>query len=285
MLPVGARFIISHWLHVSTQSITLKIGSLLSTSLVGPAHPRSIVAFGAGQQIDAHLDLFLRKFTSITTCTIINRTLNDRVVSLRNRLASRFPHPEINMVSSNANPDSLTHPNLQEQILKSVDIIICATSSTEPLFPSSWVKNGAHVILIGSYKPSMREVDKALVLRSVPSQIPLKYASKPLPILLVDSREACSHEAGELIDAQITPSQMTEIGEIIPMNENHVVPRESYLNLEPSSSGINAGFDGPISIFKSVGVGLQDVAIASAIVDKACSLDGDIGIKVHDYDN
>lgn len=254
---------------------------------MGPTQPRSIIAFGAGQQIDVHLNLHLRQFATITKCTIVNRTLNARAVSLRERLATRFLHLDINLLSSNADANdinSVQQLSLLEQTLRSADIIICATSSTTPLFPSTWVKNGTHVILIGSYTPSMREVEKALVLRSIPSQISLNNPTKGLPILLVDSREACSHESGELIDAKITPLQMTEIGEIIPKNEANVVSRESYLsNLKPPGE-IRAGFDGPISIFKSVGVGLQDVAIASAIVDKACSMEGIIGTRIQDYD-
>ena len=35
------------------------------------------------------------------------------------------------------------------------DIIITATSSTAPLFPSEWVRPGTHLCLIGSYKPEM----------------------------------------------------------------------------------------------------------------------------------
>ncbi|KAH9475193.1 hypothetical protein JR316_0012304 [Psilocybe cubensis] len=259
--------------------------SLLSTNLAGPAEPRSIVVFGAGQQIDAHLDLHLRYFASITTCTIINRTLNDRAISLRVKMASRFPHLQINLISSTSHTDDSTqNRNLLEHAVKSADIIICATSSTDPLFPSSWVKNGCHIILIGSYKPTMREIDKALVLRSIPSQIRDKYISKPFPILLVDSREACSHEAGELIDAQVTPSQMTEIGDIIPKNSNNTLSRDSYLDLQPRSSDIEDGYEGPVSIFKSVGIGLQDVVIASAIFEKTHRLGRKFGTLVQNYD-
>jgi len=165
------------------------------------------------------------------------------------------------------------------------DIIICATSSEEPLFPAPWVKTGAHVILIGSYKPTMREVDTALILRSVQAS-PNRDVE---PRLLVDSRAACLHEAGELIDAQIKAEQLTELGELIPIDTNGQVSPERYNELLSVTRPRHdvPGFDGPVTIFKSVGVGLQDVAIASAIVAKAVSLGEKtkIGTVIPHYDS
>jgi ornithine cyclodeaminase len=64
---------------------------------------------------------------------------------------------------------------------------------------------------------------------------------------------------------------------------------EAYLQLlsvKTTRSAREKKFDGPVTIFKSVGVGLQDVAIASAIVDKALSLgDKKIGISIDGYDS
>lgn len=132
--------------------------------------------------------------------------------------------------------------------VRSADVIICATSSTAPLFPSSWVRTGTHVILIGSYTPSMREVERELVLRALPG------------CLLVDSRKACLEEAGEVIDAGLEPHELTEIGEM----------------------GNDGRPCGDITMFKSVGVGLQDVGIACAVVGHAL-LRSD-GTVIEDYD-
>ncbi|KAF9483669.1 NAD(P)-binding protein [Pholiota conissans] len=245
-------------------------GSLLSTSLVGPSNPQTVVAFGAGQQIASHLDLHLGHLRTISRCIIVNRTLNERAATLRSKLTSNFPEIEIVLLSSNEDVAQI------ESAVQSADIIIAATSSTAPLFPSSWVKTGTHVILIGSYKPEMREVDRDLILRSIQPN-----GGK----LLVDSREACLHEAGELIDAQIKSEQMTEIGELIPMDESGQVALGSYheLLVAKRARASAHNFNGPVTIFKSVGIGLQDVAIASAIVDKALST-GNIGTVIADYD-
>ena len=145
-----------------------------------------------------------------------------------------------------------------EDAVRSADVIICATSSTVPLFPSAWVRMGTHVILIGSFTPAMREVERELVFRALPG------------CLLVDSRKACLEEAGELIDAGLEPQQLTEIGELV-VDEGI---RDSCLSKKD------------ITMFKSVGVGLQDVAVACAVVSQHTALlsRSDVGTVIEDYD-
>ena len=134
--------------------------------------------------------------------------------------------------------------------LGSSDIICTATSSTEALFPSSFVRPGTHLNLVGSYTPQMMEVETSLVHRA--------------GLLMVDSRSACMLEAGELIAAGVRPEDMREIGEL--------VGTDSEMHLRDLSGD-------KVSIFKSVGLGVQDVAITKLVVDLAerrgvgCNLD------------
>lgn len=280
MLLVRVLILRFHFINLIASLISCPSGSLLSTGLVGPSDPQTLVAYGAGQQIASHLDLHLRHFPSISRCIIVNRTLNERALSLKNALTSTFPQVDISLLASNVDLPVV------ESFVKSADIIIAATSSTIPLFPSSWVKTGTHVILIGSYTPAMREVGKDLILRSTQS-FPEDGSVSMCPKLLVDSREACLHEAGELIDAHIKPEQMTEIGELVPMDEHGQVALIPYHELlsEKRARIHKLDFAGPVTIFKSVGIGLQDVAIASAIVDKALLFgEKKIGTVIEDYD-
>lgn len=214
------------------------------------------MVFGAGKQIEAHLDLFIRHFPSISQCTIVNRTINARSKSLKETINARFSHINLHIVSSqkelNGNQQQI------EEAVHSADIIICATSSTVPLFSSSWVQTGTHVILIGSFTPAMREVERELVLRAANAGC-----------LLVDSKKACLEEAGELIDARLEAHQMTEIGELVP-----------NANVRLISKNDRSFKDGWITMFKSVGIGLQDVAIACAVVGRAQGC----GMMVEDYD-
>ncbi|KAJ7119630.1 NAD-binding protein [Mycena epipterygia] len=230
-------------------------GSLLSTNLVGPRNPTALVAFGAGAQVEAHLLLHLRAFPSIRTCTIVNRSVNERASKLVDLLRARFPAVDTSCISNDANVP--TENLALKDALLSANLIICATSSTVPLFPSSWVADGSHVVLIGSYKPTMHEVDGDLVRRAISSD-----AGR----LLVDSRSACLEEAGELIAAGIEENQVVEIGNLVSFDADGGLLLDPARQPPPAQSGNTTG---PVTIFKSVGVGLQDVAIACAVVQKA----------------
>jgi hypothetical protein len=73
--------------------------------------------------------------------------------------------------------------------------------STALLFPSDWVRPGTHIILVGSYTPSMAEVDGELIRRA--------------HVVLVDLRSTCAVEAGELIAAGVPQTRMVEVGELL----------------------------------------------------------------------
>ncbi|KAJ7747668.1 hypothetical protein DFH07DRAFT_576427 [Mycena maculata] len=228
-------------------------GSLLSLNLVGPRTPTHLIVFGAGAQIEAHLDLHLRAFPSISTLTIVNRSINERASKLADRIRSQFP-----LVKTTCLANDPTDSSLQSAFLFA-NLIICATSSTVPLFPSSWVRDGTHIVLIGSYKPTMHEVDGALIRRALPSDASARSD------LLVDSRSACLEEAGELIAAGIDGAQVVEIGELVSFDS----AGELLFGAASQPPADCRSTTGRVTIFKSVGVGLQDVAIACAVVEKA----------------
>ncbi|KAG6906635.1 hypothetical protein DXG01_012833 [Tephrocybe rancida] len=188
-------------------------GSLLSARIVRLTDPTFLVAFGSGSQIHAHLSFFTRSYPSLNHVTRAVRSPNARSPALTQSFAS--PSLTVTILP-------LASPKLQSAI-SSAQLIICATSATDPLFPSSWVRNGTYVILIGSYTSFIREVERASRANA----------------LLVDSKEACVIEARELIEAGWDQGMGGEEGE------------------------------GEITMFKSVGVGLQDVAIACEVVRRA----------------
>jgi ornithine cyclodeaminase/alanine dehydrogenase-like protein (mu-crystallin family) len=230
-------------------------GSILATRLLGPNHPHNLVSFGAGGQIEAHIDLHLRAFPSITTCVIINRSDNERLSNLLAGLRSRFSRIEFQSIVSDQHNQQLIGQHLLE-----ADIICTATSSRFPLFDSSFVRKGVHINLIGSYTPNMLEVDAGVIRR----------AGK----IAVDSKAACLIEAGELIRAGIDKTGLVELGELAGIDGNGNIVKD-----ETKCASVKAG--GDITIFKSVGVGLQDVAIADLIVNRAKRLG--IGINIGSY--
>ena len=128
--------------------------------------------------------------------------------------------------------------------LNSVDIICTATPSTEFLFEHKHLKPGVHINAIGSFKPFMREIPNGTIAEAK---------------VVVDSLTACKKEAGDLILASKETSWSfdditSEIGQI--------------------ANGDTSGRanDNDITIFKSVGLGFQDLVIAELVLDRLNSL-------------
>lgn len=120
--------------------------------------------------------------------------------------------------------------------VRGADIVYTATTSSTPTFRGDDLAPGTHVIGVGSYTPTMQEVDVATVQRA---------------LVVVDSRESAWAEAGELIMARdcgaITADHIhAELGEIV------------------AGSHIGRTSAEQITFFKSVGVAVQD-AIAAGI--------------------
>lgn len=124
-----------------------------------------------------------------------------------------------------------------EAAVHGADVICCATTSSEPIFSPEWVLPGAHVSAVGSYRKGMVEL---------PPEI---FAAASL--VAVDSREAVLEEAGDLgaaLDAGLLAADgFVEIGTI--------------------DSGWAASRDpSAITVFKSVGLAIQDVATAELVM-------------------
>lgn len=130
-------------------------GSLLATRMMLSSRtdePRTLVAIGAGEQISAHISLFLSSYPKIRSCKIFNRTHNTRLTTLLDTLKS---HAGI-AVEGLALVDNAGAENPElPKALQGADIVVTATSSTLPLFPSRYISSGAHLCLIGSYTPAM----------------------------------------------------------------------------------------------------------------------------------
>lgn len=176
--------------------------------------------FGSGAQAHSHASVFARLFPSISNITLSVRSMNARATTLGNTLRRSFPKVQVDTVATTLNGHKV---DISDQI-KSADIIVTVTSSTEALFPSSQVDPGTRLILVGSYTPKMREIDDDLVKRA--------------GIIVVDSKEACGHEAGELLSAGVKDEEMIELGTLV----------------EDLSARKEVGKNGDVFIFKSVGL-------------------------------
>ena len=118
-----------------------------------------------------------------------------------------------------------------ESAVRGADVIVTATSSLEPILKGKWLKPGAHVNAVGSPRPTWRELDDAVMANT----------------LVVDSREAVLKESGDVIlsNARI----YAEAGEIF-----------AGIKQVPASA---------TTVFKSVGIAIEDIATAKLVYDSA----------------
>ncbi len=119
-----------------------------------------------------------------------------------------------------------------ERAVLGADVVVTATGAHEPILRGAWLKPGAHVNAVGSSRPDWRELDDAAMAN----------------VVVVDSREAAALEAGDVIlsGARI----YAEAGEI-------------FAGITPVPS------PAATTIFKSVGLAIEDVAAARLVFETA----------------
>lgn len=124
------------------------------------------------------------------------------------------------------------------EVVAAADIINCATQSEVPVFDGADLKAGAHVNGVGSFKPSMREMDDETIAKA--DQI------------YVDDLEAIREEAGELMHAV----------------ENGIIAWEDIRGslVDFFDGGYLRGDDSEITLYKCVGAGYFDLAVAGGVM-------------------
>ncbi|WP_166353814.1 ornithine cyclodeaminase family protein [Phytoactinopolyspora limicola] len=129
------------------------------------------------------------------------------------------------------------------------DLVCTVTSAIDPLLDADWLRPGAHVNAVGAFRPDMRELHTNVLQRA--------------GVVAVDSRESALAEAGDVLiplDEQVQ-LDLVELGELVV--------------------GGHAGRDDDdqITVFKSVGLAIQDVASAAFIYEQARS--AGLGVDVN----
>jgi thiomorpholine-carboxylate dehydrogenase len=126
-----------------------------------------------------------------------------------------------------------------EAVVRGSDVVVAVTASPTPVIQNDWVGEGTHVIAVGACRPSQRELDPALVARAR---------------LVVDSRAAALHEAGDVVmgiaEGRWTAEHIAaELGEL-PARQN----------------------DREITIFKSLGLAVEDIFAAHLVLSHPAPL-------------
>jgi len=192
-------------------AIRTAAGSGLATDLLAPDDARTLAMLGAGAMAFDQIEA-VRAVRPIDTVVVWSRT-RQRAERLAARVQGRAVADAADAVAQ-------------------AEIVVTATPATSPLFPFEAVRRGAHLNAVGAYTPDMVELPAELVRNA---------------FVVVDDRGAAAAEAGDLIQAEVTPDADME--------------------------GLLAGTVGPgdhlYTVFKSVGIASQDVAAALAALQAA----------------
>ena len=114
-----------------------------------------------------------------------------------------------------------------EAAVRDADVIVTATSAQAPILKGAWLKPGAHVNAVGAARPDWRELDDEAMAN----------------VVMVDSYEGARSEAGDVILSGVTP--YAELGEVL--------------------NGTKPARADETTIFKSLGMAVQDVAAAKLV--------------------
>lgn len=128
-----------------------------------------------------------------------------------------------------------------EEAVRGADVIVATSTSKSPIIEYPWLKPGAHINGVGAHSPDAREIAGEVIARAR---------------VVVDSREAALKEAGDLLmpiaGGLVTAEQLSdELGEVV--------------------EGRKPGRTSPdqITVYKSVGIAIQDMAVANLVYRKA----------------
>jgi ornithine cyclodeaminase/alanine dehydrogenase-like protein (mu-crystallin family) len=128
-----------------------------------------------------------------------------------------------------------------EAAVRDADVVVTATSSTEPVLAREWLKPGVHVNAIGGRPPQMTELDTATIADAA---------------FFVDRRESAEAEAGDYRAAVASGAIgrdhiRAELGEVV-------------IGAKPGRSG-----DDELTVFRSLGLAVEDLAAAEYVVRRA----------------
>lgn len=130
------------------------------------------------------------------------------------------------------------------------DIICTVTGSSTPVLRGAWLESGVHVNAVGACTPTTRELDSAAVASAR---------------LYVDRRESALAEAGDFLQARDEGA----------VDEDHIVGEIGEVLI---GAAAGRGDDGEITLFESLGIGVEDLAAAHLLHTRAVELG--IGIEV-----
>jgi ornithine cyclodeaminase len=140
-----------------------------------------------------------------------------------------------------ADLDDVEEIGSAEQAVRGADVVVTVTSSPEPVVSRDWLKPGVHINAVGAAFPTTRELDSRTVADAS---------------FFVDRRESTVNESGDYL---------------LPLQEGVIGPDHIRGEIGELVLGTAAGRRSPdeITIFKSLGIAVEDLAAAEYVVARA----------------
>jgi ornithine cyclodeaminase len=173
--------------------------------------------------------------THLSAMSCVRKLKRIRVV------ASRFANAQKIAAELQAQTSCRIEPvESAEAAVRDADIIVTATTSREPVITREWISPGAHINAIGTFSPKAREIDSATMAAAS---------------LFVDRRESAVNEAGDYLlaaaEGVINEQSIAELGDVL---------LGSHLGRTSTEE---------ITLFKSLGLAMEDLAAAAYVYQQA----------------
>jgi ornithine cyclodeaminase/alanine dehydrogenase-like protein (mu-crystallin family) len=182
-----------------------------------------LVVFGTGPQAAAHIEA-VRAVRPIVDVAVVGRDPGRTDAFVRQQRAAGVP---VRMAAQDA--------------VGRADIVVCATTAGEPLFPGGLPPRSACVVAIGTHEPSRRELDPALLSRAR---------------VVVEDVGTALREAGDVVlavsEGALDPAALHTLADLVAADP-----------LGPSTA--DQPGDGRPAVFKSVGMAWQDLVVAAEV--------------------
>lgn len=192
-------------------------------------HAHTLALFGTGWQAEGHVAAQLAVLP-IAKVSVIGRDPDKRDAFVA-RMQAQFPDRLFVSVA----------PENAADAVGAADVIGTITSSSVPVLQTEWVNPGTHINAAGSNALIRRELPEDLLRKACP--------------LVVDTVETALRESGDLLPliekGRLLPRQLVELGDVIT----------GRIPVKATTQGI--------SVFESQGLGVQDMAVALKVLERA----------------
>jgi ornithine cyclodeaminase/alanine dehydrogenase-like protein (mu-crystallin family) len=125
-----------------------------------------------------------------------------------------------------------------EKAVREADVVVTATHSPEPVLSGKWLKPDVHINAVGAVGPACRELDSLAIEEAT---------------VIVESREAAEKEAGDILLPKV--SIYAELGELL--------------------AGTRSLPEGRRTVYKSLGIGVEDIAAAKLVYERGTKVNTD----------